>query len=161
MDIVWEELSYGFPDRRQFIHFIIRLISAVLLGAAIGYQREKAGKPAGLRTHTLATFGTAVFILACHSYGMSTDGLSRVIQGIVTGIGFLGAGAILKDDAKHDIKGLTTAASVWVSAAIGVSVGLGALGMAILATILTLFVLMLAHKFEKQVEKKGTERSAD
>jgi putative Mg2+ transporter-C (MgtC) family protein len=119
MDIIWEELSYGFPDIRQFAHVIIRLIASVILGAAIGLQRERVGKPAGIKTHMLATLGTTVFVLACISYGMSSDGLSRVIQGIVTGIGFLGAGAILKLDEKRDIKGLTTAASIWISAAIG------------------------------------------
>src|SRR5687768_2636361 len=110
MDIIWEELSYGFPDIRQFTHVMIRLLAATFLGAVIGLQREKAGKPAGIKTHILATLGTTVFVLACSSYGMSSDGLSRVIQGIVTGIGFLGAGAILKLDEKRDIKGLTTAA---------------------------------------------------
>lgn len=161
MDILWEELSYGFPDRRQFIHIIIRLFAALVLSAAIGYQRELAGKPAGLRTHILATFGTTVFVLACISFGMGSDGLSRVIQGITTGIGFLGAGSILKDDEKHHIKGLTTAASIWISAAIGVTVGLGALGMAILATILTLIVLTIAYRFEKRMVKQGTDKSAD
>ena len=148
MDIIWEELSYGFPDIRQFTHVMIRLVAATLLGAVIGLQREKAGKPAGIKTHILATLGTTVFLLACSSYGMKEDALSRVIQGIVTGIGFLGAGAILKLDEKRDIKGLTTAASIWISAAIGVAVGLGALGLAILATVLTMAVLAVLGSME-------------
>lgn len=148
MDIIWEELTHGLPDTRQFIQVLIRLIASVFLGAAIGLQREKMGKPAGIKTHILATLGTTVFVLACAGYGMSSDGLSRVIQGIVTGIGFLGAGAILKLDEKRDIKGLTTAASIWTSAAIGVAVGLGGLGLALLATILTLIVLAVLGKFE-------------
>ena len=141
MDIFWEELSYGFPDFRQFAHVIIRLIAAAVLGAAIGFQRESAGKPAGLRTHILATLGTTVFVLGCLGFGMKEDALSRVIQGITTGIGFLGAGAILKLDEKRDVKGLTTAASIWVASAIGVAVGLGGLGLALLATVLALIVL--------------------
>ena len=153
MDIIWEELSYGFPDIRQFAHVIIRLIAAVLLGAAVGLQRERAGKPAGIKTHILATLGTTVFVLACISFGMNSDGLSRVIQGIVTGIGFLGAGAILKLDEKRDIKGLTTAASIWISAAIGVAVGLGALGLALLATLLTLIVLAIIGRMEMRFFK--------
>lgn len=155
MDIIWEELSYGFPDIRQFIHVIIRLFAATFLGAVIGLQREKVGKPAGIKTHILATFGTTVFVLACISYGMEKDALSRVIQGIVTGIGFLGAGAILKLDDKRDIKGLTTAASIYVSAGIGVAVGLGALGLAILATVLTMIVLAILGKVELSTAKKG------
>jgi putative Mg2+ transporter-C (MgtC) family protein len=153
MDIIWEELSYGFPDIRQFAHVIIRLIASVFLGAAIGLQRERVGKPAGIKTHMLATLGTTVFVLACINFGMNSDGLSRVIQGIVTGIGFLGAGAILKLDEMRDIKGLTTAASIWISSAIGVSVGLGALGLALLATILTLLVLAIIGSLELRVFK--------
>lgn len=153
MDIFWEELTYGLPDTRQFIHVLIRLIASTLLGAVIGLQRERVGKPAGIKTHILATLGTTVFVLACAGYGMSSDGLSRVIQGIVTGIGFLGAGAILKLDEKRDIKGLTTAASIWISAAIGVAVGLGGLGLALLATILTLIVLAVLGKIELRVVK--------
>lgn len=154
MDIIWEELSYGFPDIRQFAHAIIRLFAAMFLGAVIGLQRERVGKPAGIKTHILATFGTTVFVLACISYGMEKDALSRVIQGIVTGIGFLGAGAILKLDDTRDIKGLTTAASIYVSAGIGVAVGLGALGLAILATVLTMVVLAIIGKFELGAAKK-------
>ncbi len=95
MDIFWEELTFGLPDTRQLIHVIIRLVAAALLGAVIGINREKIGKAAGLRTHILVTLGTTVFVLAGSGYGMSSDGLSRVIQGIVTGIGFIGAGSIL------------------------------------------------------------------
>ena len=88
---------------------------------------------------------------------MSLDGLSRVIQGIVTGIGFIGAGSILKLSEQHEIRGLTTAASVWMTAAIGVTVGLGSLGIALIITILALVILAL-EKLEHQVESKQTER---
>lgn len=154
MDIIWEELTRGFPDVRQFTQVLIRLFASALLGAVIGLQRERAGKPAGIKTHILATLGTTVFVLACAGYGMSSDGLSRVIQGIVTGIGFLGAGAILKLDESRDIKGLTTAASIWISAAIGVAVGLGGLGLALLATILTMLVLAILGSIELRFSKK-------
>lgn len=159
MDIIWEELSYGFPDFRQFAHVIIRLIAAVILGAAIGLQRERAGKPAGIRTHILAALGTTVFILGCSGAGMGADALSRVIQGITTGIGFLGAGAILKLDEKRDIVGLTTAASLWTSAAIGVAVGLGGLGLGLLATVLTLIVLAILGKLEAWFFKQDNSKS--
>lgn len=154
MDIFWEELTHGLPDRRLFMQVIIRLTAAALLGAAIGVQREWTGKPAGLRTHILVTLGATVFMLACLGYGMSSDGLSRVIQGIVTGIGFIGAGSILKLNEERDIKGLTTAASVWIAAAVGITVGLGGLGLALLSTILTLIVLTFVHRIELRLDER-------
>lgn len=158
MEIIWEELTHGLPDSRQFIHVLIRLISAALLGALIGYQRELAGKPAGIKTHILATLGTTIFIIACANAGFQADALSRVIQGIVTGIGFLGAGAILKLDEKRDIKGLTTAASIWAAAAIGVAVGLGVLGVAIIGTVITVLVLTILSRFEIRSFREKAEK---
>src|SRR5919112_2688815 len=154
MDIVWEELLSGLPDARRLTHVLIRLLAATVLGAVIGFQRERAGKPAGLRTHMLVTTGTAVFVLACSGVGMSLDGLSRVIQGIVTGIGFIGAGSILKLNEERDIQGLTTAAGVWITAAIGVAVGLGALGLAVIGTVMTLLVLGLEHVLDSRIARK-------
>jgi putative Mg2+ transporter-C (MgtC) family protein len=160
MDIFWEELTSGLPDGRQLVHVLIRMIAAVLLGAAVGIQREKAGKPAGLRTHILVSLGTAVFVLACSGVGMSMDGLSRVIQGIVTGIGFIGAGSILKLNEERDIQGLTTAAGVWMTAAVGVAVGLGSLGVALLSTLFTLIILALAGPLEDRAEKRRTTEAS-
>jgi putative Mg2+ transporter-C (MgtC) family protein len=161
MDVFWEELTSGLPDARQFAHVIIRLIAATLMGALIGYQRERAGKPAGLRTHILVTLGTTVFVLACSGVGMSMDGLSRVIQGIVTGIGFIGAGSILKLSEEREIKGLTTSAGIWMTAAIGVAVGLGSLGVALLSTLLTLIILSLVGAFEKRASKRHLSGAED
>ena len=146
MDIFWQELTSGLPTIQELVHAVIRLIAAALLGAIIGFEREKAGKAAGLRTHILVALGTCVFIVACSGSGMSADALSRVIQGIVTGISFLGAGSILKLNEERGIQGLTTAAGIWITAAIGVAVGLGTLGLAILATILTVVVLVLVRR---------------
>lgn len=159
MDILWEELTSGLPDARQLVHVLIRLIAATLLGAAVGVQRERAGKPAGLRTHMLVTLGTAVFVLACSGVGMSSDGLSRVIQGIITGIGFIGAGSILKLSEERDIQGLTTAAGVWMTAAVGVAVGLGSLGVALLSTLFTLVILSLATRFEHRADKRHAAKA--
>src|SRR5918999_3822282 len=141
MEIFWQELTSGLPDARQLVQVLIRLVAATLLGAVVGLQRERAGKPAGLRTHMLVTLGTAVFVLACAGVGMSLEGLWRVIQGVVTGIGFIGAGSILKLSEERDIQGLTTAAGIWMTAAIGVAVGLGSLGVAMLSTVFAIFVL--------------------
>lgn len=161
MDIIWEELTSGLPDTRQLIHVLIRLVAATLLGAIIGIQRERAGKPAGLRTHMLVTLGTAVFVLACSGVGMSTDALSRVIQGIVTGIGFIGAGSILKLSEEREVQGLTTAAGVWMTAAVGVAVGLGSLGVALLSTLFTLIILSFASRVEHQVDEMRAEQIED
>jgi putative Mg2+ transporter-C (MgtC) family protein len=161
MDIFWEELTSGLPDARQLVHVIIRLIAATLLGAIVGFQRERAGKPAGLRTHILVTLGTTVFVLACSGVGMSLDGLSRVIQGIITGIGFIGAGSILKLNEERNIQGLTTSAGIWMTAAIGVAVGLGSLGVALLSTLLTLIILALAGPLEHRINKGQTAKAKD
>lgn len=153
MDVFWQELTFGVPDANQWARIIIRLVAATLCGAVIGINRERLGKPAGLRTHILVTLGTTVFVLACSGYGMSSDGLSRVIQGIVTGIGFIGAGSILKLDKERDIQGLTTAAGIWMTAAIGVTIGLGSLGLALISTVSAFIILMLAGKIEFQMNK--------
>jgi putative Mg2+ transporter-C (MgtC) family protein len=145
MDIIWEELTSGVPDRRQLARVVIRLLVAVLLGAVVGIERERAGKAAGLRTHMLVTLGTAVFVLACSGAGIASDGLSRVVQGIVTGIGFIGGGSILKGADERDVHGLTTAASVWVAAAVGIAVGLGNLGVALLSTLFALAILSFSR----------------
>lgn len=148
MEFLWQELTTGFPDWQHFNQAIVRLIAAAVLGSVIGYQRQKAGKSAGLRTHILVTLGTCLFVVACSGAGLSPDGLSRVIQGIVTGIGFLGAGSILKLEEEHHIQGLTSAAGIWMTAAIGVTVGLGMIGLAIMAAIMTLIVLSVLRRFE-------------
>jgi len=145
MDPLWHELTNGFPDRNRLIVVLIRVFAAVLLGAVVGIERERAGKPAGLRTHMLVSLGTAVVVIACQDAGMSLDGLSRVIQGMVTGIGFVGAGTILKLNEQREIQGLTTAAGLWMTAAIGVAAGLGILGVAVIGTLATVLVLVLEH----------------
>lgn len=154
MEIFWQELTAGLPDRQQLAHVVIRLVAAVVCGALIGYERERAGKAAGLRTHILVSLGTCVFIVACAGSGMDADGLSRVTQGIVTGIGFLGAGAILKINHERDIKGLTSAAGIWITAAVGVATGLGTLGLALLATVLTVVVLAFIRTDDDDREPK-------
>ncbi len=154
MQIFWQELTSGLSDTRQLAHVVIRMIAAALLGSIIGFERERAGKSAGLRTHLLVSLGSCVFVLACSGSGMDSDGLSRVIQGIITGIGFLGAGSILKLNEERDIQGLTTAAGIWMTAAIGIAVGLGTLGLALLATILTVIILALWGQVDYKAEKK-------
>ena len=158
MEILWHELTAGMADRGHLAIVLIRTITAVLLGGIVGMQREKVGKPAGLRTHMMVSLGTAVVVLGCSGVGMDMDGLSRVIQGIVTGIGFVGAGTILKLTDEKEIQGLTTATGLWMTAAIGVAVGLGALGIAVIATVLTVIVLSL-QGVEEALNKRGKNQS--
>jgi len=161
IDVFWQELTAGLHDSRQLTRVIIRLVVATLLGAIVGFQRERSGKPAGLRTHMLVSLGTAVFVISCSGVGMSLDGLSRVIQGIVTGIGFIGAGSILKVGEERDIKGLTTAAGVRMTAAIGVTAGLGSLGVAVLATFLAVVILALERLEPRSRKVSGVAKDPD
>lgn len=153
MEILWQELSFGFPDPHDLERVIIRLAAAAFLGACIGIERQRAGKSAGVRTHMLVTVGTTVFLLACSRYGMNLDGTSRVIQGIITGIGFIGAGTILKLEGEVEVKGLTTSAGIWMASAIGVSVGLGALGLAVMTTFLALIILTVTVAVDNWINK--------
>lgn len=150
LDVLWNELQSGFPDTDQLERVIVRLLGAMLMGAIVGYEREQAGKAAGLRTHILVALGSALFVLAAAGSGMSQDAVARVVQGLATGIGFIGAGAILKLNDTREIKGLTTAAGIWMTAAIGVAAGLGSLGLALLGTLLTWIVLQLFSSFEQK-----------
>ena len=151
-DVLVQELTSGLQDSKQLGLVIIRLLAATVLGGIIGIQRERTQKPAGLRTHMLVCLATAAIVVSC-SIAMSQEGLSRVVQGIVTGIGFIGAGTILKLSREHEIMGLTTAASLWMTAAIGLTVGLGYLGVGMMVTLLTLLILAL-DKIEARWEEK-------
>jgi putative Mg2+ transporter-C (MgtC) family protein len=123
-----------------------RLVMAALLGGILGYERESKGKAAGLRTHMLVALGSAMFVLVPQQMGSGDAELSRVIQGLVAGIGFLGAGAIVKGKPGQEVEGLTTAASIWMTAAIGMAAGLGREATAILSAMLALLVLtVLCH----------------
>jgi len=154
MDIILEEMLSGLPDGRQMVSLVTRLLTAMILGALVGAQRESLGKPAGLRTHILVAMGGALFVLAPLEAGMELDGVSRVIQGMVTGIGFIGAGAILKLHDKREIEGLTTAAGIWMTAAIGIAAGLGRWGLALVSTILTWITLSIIGKIETWMNQK-------
>lgn len=118
---------------------LLRLVVAVVLGALVGYERERKGKPAGVRTHGMVCLGAALFtVVSLYGFGASSD-QSRVAAMIVSGIGFLGAGAVLHQ--RESVHGLTTAASLWVTAAIGLAVGVGMIGMSFMTTILVFLLL--------------------
>ena len=121
----------------------VRLLLAIALGACIGFQRERDGHEAGTRTHMLVCAGSALFLMVPDQMGLGSDAISRGLQGLLAGIGFLGAGSILKLPRAEHVRGLTTAAGIWVTAAVGVAAGLGRGWTAILSTVLVLGVLVL------------------
>ena len=109
----------------QAAQLAVRLVVAGVVGGLLGWQRGHAGKAAGLRTHVLVAVGSAAFVAVPAQAGMSHEGISRVLQGLVAGIGFLGAGCILKRDGEEQVLGLTTAAGLWFTAGVGVAAGMG------------------------------------
>ena len=134
---------------------LLRLFIATLIGTALGLNREIHGKPAGMRTHALVALGAAlitIISLELTTRGDLVDGSAvlRTIQGIMAGIGFLGGGVILRDDSHHSVQGLTTAASVWVVACLGIACGAGQWLTALMALGLTLVVLILLGRIEKK-----------
>ncbi|MBS1790419.1 MAG: MgtC/SapB family protein [Acidobacteria bacterium] len=158
MNLFWEELAAGLPDPAQLVRIMTRLIVAAIVGAVVGIQRERAGKSAGLRTHMLVSLGATLFVLAGVEFGMSSSDLSRVIQGIITGIGFIGGGAILKQNEEGHVKGLTTAAGIWMTSTLGVAVGLGRYGAALISAALTWVVLAIIGEIEFRIERARKAR---
>ena len=133
-------------DVEQLTRLLTRLLLAALLGGALGYEREQKGKAAGIRTHMLVAMGAALFVLVPQQAGMQVADMSRVIQGVIAGIGFLGAGAIIKHGSEEQVQGLTTAAGVWMTAAIGLACGLGRELTAVISAVLALGVLALVPR---------------
>jgi putative Mg2+ transporter-C (MgtC) family protein len=160
MELIVIELMAGLGDVQQLVRSLLRLIIAMLCGALIGYQRERVGKAAGLRTHILVAGGSALVIVVAVEATFDDAGQSRVIQGLVTGIGFLGAGAILKREEALTIRGLTTAAGLWMTSAIGLTAGLGRFGTAVAATVFTWCVLSVLQRLEGANARTPVRRRA-
>lgn len=150
MDTLITELVAGIPDAAQATRILIRLTAATVLGAIVGLERERTGKPAGLRTHMLVALGSALFVIASQEAAMTPADVSRVVQGVAAGIGFLGAGAILKLTGEREILGLTTAAGIWMTAAVGLAAGLGRLGLAAMSVALGWIILAVVARLEHQ-----------
>jgi len=153
LDTVEAEFS-DLSDTGQLTKMSVRLLLAVSLGAMLGLEREMRGMAAGLRTHMLVALGSALFVVVPLQAGMELDGVGRVLQGVISGIGFLGAGAIVKLSRDGEIRGLTTAASIWLTSAIGITVGMGRETTAVLTTLLALAILTLSHLSTKQTESR-------
>jgi putative Mg2+ transporter-C (MgtC) family protein len=155
-----KQLFVDLPDMNHLGRVFIRLGVAALLGGMIGFQREMEHRAAGLRTHMLVALGAALFAIVPLEAGMHINDLSRVIQGVAAGIGFLGAGTIIKLSEQHEVRGLTSAATVWVTAAVGMSVGAGFLWPGILAAILAWVILALLHRLDDWLHRRYAARSA-
>ena len=141
---IWNTVLSEFsdiPDATQVTRITLRLLVATALGGLLGYERERQGKSAGVRTHMLVAIGAALFVLIPQQAGASSADLSRVLQGLIAGVGFLGAGAIIMGTKEVETRGLTTAASIWVTAAIGVAAGMGRESTAVLSTLIALLIL--------------------
>lgn len=134
---------------------VLRLVCATLIGAAIGLDRDLHGKPTGVRTLGIVALGSAVIVLASQYPLRATDtaAASRVMQGIITGIGFLGAGVILRNPSGGRVRGLTTAASIWLTACIGAACGAGAWPIVITSAILVGIILAFGRTVERFCER--------
>lgn len=150
MDLIWqalrEELWVELPDVKQAVRIAVRLLLAIALAGLIGWEREVSNKTAGLRTHMLVSLGAALFTIASLEGISDKSDVTRVIQGIATGVGFIGGGAILKLYDQNRIHGLTTAGTIWLAAAIGVAAGLGKLGAAAFGLVLAWVILVVMEK---------------
>ena len=159
---VWQEIwntvlseFSDIPNAAELTRVTLRLLIAAILGGLLGYERELKGKAAGLRTHMLVAVGAALFVLIPQQAGASVADLTRVLQGLIAGVGFLGAGAIIMGNQQVEAKGLTTAASIWLTAAIGVAAGMGRESTAVLSTLLALLILSVIPMVERLLGKGG------
>src|SRR3954454_2146756 len=157
---IWQKVCDDFsvaPRAGVIVQFVLRLLVAAILGGMLGYTRELLGKEAGMRTHMLVGMGAAFFMATGHHAGMANADLSRVMAGVLTGIGFLGGGVILKLASEKEIHGLTTAAGIWFTAAVGVGVGMGQMMTAIAGAVLGLAVLTIMRKIERRIRGRHSD----
>jgi putative Mg2+ transporter-C (MgtC) family protein len=145
------------PDPAQVARAVVRLFVAGLLGALLGAERESLGKAAGLRTHMLVALGAALFVLIPVEFGFQEGDIGRVIQGVATGIGFLGAGTIIKRKEESEITGLTTAAAIWLTAAVGLAAGAGRVSLAIVGALSAWAILYGVRRIESYFSCAGTD----
>lgn len=155
MDIEW----LGLPDSDYMMRVGVRLASAAVLGGLIGAQREIHGKAAGLRTHMTVCLAAATFVLVGVESGAANVG--AVIQGIAAGVGFLGAGTILKKTSEEDILGLTTAATIWLTAAIGVAAGMGHGWIALFVVVTAWLILSILAGLSKFINPNDDKHAGD
>ncbi|MBF9195065.1 MgtC/SapB family protein [Microvirga terrestris] len=147
--VFWLKEEYG-----DQVEISLRLLMATIAGMVVGLNRDIHNKPIGMRTLALVSLGSAIVILSGSVYEglhFGQDAVSRVVQGILTGLGFLGAGVILRDRDRMQVHGLTTAATVWIAASLGVTAGLGAWFITLSGTLATLFLLTYGKRLEDRL----------
>lgn len=159
----WQNAWHGIADEFSdlpgadpFARLVLRLTLAALVGGVLGWERERSGKDAGLRTHMLVALAAALFVLVPEQESMATADLSRVVQGVVAGVGFLGAGAILKNE-RGRVQGLTSAANIWITASLGVAAGLGRAATAVVGTAFALAILVFVRKAEAYRRRRAAK----
>lgn len=153
MQAIWAMIQEEFSDLStvEAARVVLRLLIAGLLGGILGFERERSGKSAGIRTHVLVCMGTALFVTVPSVAQWDEDAISRILQGVVTGIGFIGAGTIIKHSHERRIQGLTTSAGIWFTCAVGVAAGLGREASAILGALLGALILALIPHLRRGV----------
>jgi putative Mg2+ transporter-C (MgtC) family protein len=158
---VWEQVAdtiaaefSDLGDVQDVTQLVVRLLLAGLLGGILGMERERHGKPAGVRTHMLVACSSALVVMVVSQKGMDDEALSRVLQGLLAGVGFVCAGAILKLEKEEQVHGLTTAAGVWMTAMIGIAAGLGREATAALSTLIVLGILLLEGPIRRRMPSK-------
>lgn len=136
----------------EWTTIVIRLAVSIAIGGLIGLERELEHKPAGLRTIILVCLGSTIFMLIGLELGLVSSEMGRIVAGVVTGIGFLGAGAIIR--ARGEVYGLTTAATIWLSSGLGLAIGIGYYILAVIASVFILVVLRILGIVERALSKK-------
>lgn len=145
------DFGIGAPDWVAATRVGIRLLVAVALGGVIGWERERRGRAAGFRTHMLIALGVALFTAVTEGLAVDSSEMADLVRGIAPGIGFLGAGAILKMSDRREIRGLTTAAGIWSTAAIAFAVGAGWITVSVFAAALAWFILHVVARIDAAI----------
>jgi len=143
---------------------VLRMLAAMLIGCIIGIDRDLHGKPTGMKTLGLVSLGACIATMCAQGFSMTPSddaGVSRAVQGIVTGVGFLGAGVILQNPRENRVRGLTTAASIWVTAAVGIVCGLGVWSVAFIAMILMIALMTIGRVVEKRLLRRWMSKPED
>lgn len=148
----------------QYGEIVLRLVCAMLVGGVIGLDRNMHGKPTGVKTLGLVALGASLVTMASLDFVFTREAydgaaVTRVIQGVITGIGFLGAGVIVHDTSAEKVHGLTTAASIWVTAALGIVCGLGSWQIATIATASVMVLFVVGRPLERLLHKRWLNKS--
>jgi putative Mg2+ transporter-C (MgtC) family protein len=157
---LWQEYGTELTDVAALLRVVLKMALAMALGSVIGLNREHAGENAGWRTHILVTMAAAAFVMAMRESGAAVADLVHVVQGVAAGVGFLGAGVILRLTDSVRVKGLTTAASIWLSAAVGSAIGVGRIWLPVVAAIFGWFTLAYVRRWENHVLGSPAEHDA-